>query len=321
MSVVIPVLNDARRLDECLRSLGENDCALEVLVIDNGSTDTSVAVARARGATVVVRPHGSVGALRNEGARMASASYVAFVDADHRVGRGWAEAALEVLRAPAVGAAGAPYQSEGNTWVQRTYDGLRRHRPGRQTVSWLGSGNMIVRRAAFEAIGGFDERIHTCEDVDLCRRLRAAGWVIVSDSSLVSTHSGDPATLRGVFLGELWRGRDNLFVSVRRPWDARAIASALVPAMSLSLAAASLVAAGGAFFSASAASVALLGVPVLLRTCQICAGRNSWNPVAVGQGIAVSACFEAGRALALVARAGHRRRRGGGADQSVGAAG
>ena len=92
--------------------------------------------------------------------------------------------------------------------MQRAYDGFRRRSSGRREVDWLGSGNLAVSRSAFEAVHGFDVTLTTCEDVDLCRRLRERGYRIVSDSRLRSVHLGDPRSLKALFVSELWRGRE-----------------------------------------------------------------------------------------------------------------
>ena len=83
------------------------------------------------------------------------------------------------------------------------------------------SGNLAVKRTAFQAIGGFDAALEACEDVDFCQRLRRAGWRLVGDERLESVHLGDPPTLAALFRAERWRGRDNLRVSLRGPLDAR----------------------------------------------------------------------------------------------------
>ena len=72
--------------------------------------------------------------------------------------------------------------------------GVIRSTPER--VTWLGSGNMAVRRSAFEEVGGFDTTLETCEDVDLCRKLRARGYVTPgrpADGQHPSRRSAHPA--------------------------------------------------------------------------------------------------------------------------------
>ena len=132
-------------------------------------------------------------------------------------------------------AAGAEYLAPDDaTWVQRTYDRLRLHRPGRHDVTWLPSGNLAIRADVFQRIGGFDESLETCEDVDLCRRLVVTGR-LVADEALASVHYGDPRTLRAVYAGEKWRGRDNLRVTLRPPMNLRSALSALQPLVTVAV--------------------------------------------------------------------------------------
>jgi GT2 family glycosyltransferase len=138
------------------------------------------------------------------------------------------------LRGPYVGAVGAPYEApRDGTWVQRTYDLLRRRRTGLHEVEWLGSGNLAVWRRSFDAIGGFDTTLQTCEDVDFCRRLRSDGTRILESGRLRSVHLGDPSTVSELFRGELWRGRDNLRASLRGTVRLRELPSIIVPVVHL----------------------------------------------------------------------------------------
>ncbi len=312
---IVPVRNDAANLRRCLHSIAgaSHDRSVQVVVADNGSADDSPAAAASHGATVLPLAGLPVSALRNQGVRHTPARIVAFVDADHQIAGGWLDAAAETLTDANVGAVGAPYLSPPRpTWVQRIYAAFRSHAPGVTDVSWLGAGNMAMRHEVFEKIGGFDESLEACEDVDLCNRLRRAGYRVVSDSRMQSIHYGDPATLGALFRSELWRGRDNLRVTLRGPLGPRDLPSLFIPLLDLAALAAIVlgIAVPGWRAMASAGAAVFLTLAAL-RASLLLARLESPMPSDAFRAFAVACTYDAARALALVFRARHRRARAG----------
>jgi GT2 family glycosyltransferase len=315
LSFLIPVKNDAARLRRCLESIagGTGGHSVEIVVADTGSTDESADVGRAAGARVLHLPGLRVSDLRNRAAAQARGNLLAFVDADHEISADWTAAAVDVMLAPDVGAAGALCEPPPHgTWVQRTYGALRGHTVGRREVTWLGSGNLVVRREAFERVSGFDPNLEAAEDVDLCRRLRAAGWRIVADGRMRSVHLGDPASLALLFRGERWRSRDNLRVALRGRLSLRDLPGAAYPMAGL---AALLVAAGGLLGSAlgtapwwmAPAGAATFSGLSAIRGVRMIARDHLWRPGAMAQAFVVAVTYDAARAVALVSRAAHHR--------------
>jgi hypothetical protein len=314
VSFIVPVRNDAVNLERCLEAIRANTYPkdrIEIIVADNGSHDRSREVAKRAGARTLELPGLTVGALRNAAVREAKGDILAFVDADHQIDANWLTHAVAALREPGTGAVGAPYAPPPQpTWVQEIYDGLRDHRCGRREVAWLGSGNLAVWRATFEASGGFDESLTTCEDVDLCARFRSRGYRILSDSRLRSVHYGDPASLGDVFRGELWRGRDNLRVTLRNFSVGRELPSVVMPLVylgSIFLVMAGLTTAPFGTWSWAAAGVGGILLITSIRTARTVKSGRFFRPVALGRAFVVSAAYEAARALALVVHVGHRR--------------
>jgi len=314
VSFVIPVRDDAQHLRRCLDRIARSDYPadrIDVVVVDNGSTDDSAAVARKSGATVLEIAGARVGELRNRGVEVAQGEILAFVDADHEIDPAWIRRAVDTLRTPGVGAVGALCRAPvGGTWVQRLYDTLRTRPLGLHEVEWLGSGNMAVRSELFQQVGGFDRMLDTCEDVDLCQRLRTAGYRLMSDDRLQSVHLGDPATLRALFLGELWRGRDNLRVSLRGPFSLRGLPSLVIPVIdigSILIGVAGLAAAplGGVRLTLIASAI-IAGLAALRAAGMIARGGIT-APLEAGRAFAVACVYDVARALALVTRTRHRR--------------
>jgi GT2 family glycosyltransferase len=321
VSFVIPVRNDPVRLKNCLATIARCEYPrelVEVVVADNGSIDDTPAVAAAAGAQVLSLPGIAVGEMRNRAARAARGDVLAFVDADHELGPGWIGSAIATLQLPGVSAAGAPYLQPPNaTWVQRCYDSFRDHSEGVFDTPWLGSGNLAIWRQTFLDVGGFDTTLETCEDVDLCQKLRRQGHTLKSDSRMHSVHMGDPKTLRAIFWGELWRGRDNLRVSFRGPMSPRDLPSVIIPVVMLALLAGAMIA------LLSTPWTGVYGLGVFLASLACCAGLSALRalrmlrrlrgggPLDIVRAWLVAAAYDLGRALSLVIRVRHGVRRRG----------
>jgi GT2 family glycosyltransferase len=315
ISVIVPARNAASTLGACLGSIREaasTSEGVELFVADNGSTDSTRAIAAADGSTVLSLPDIRVSAVRNRAAQVAQAPLLAFIDADHVLGPGWFAAARHIFADEDIAAAGAEYLTPGDgTWVQRTYDRLRRHLDAAADVTWLPSGNLVIRSDEFRKIGGFDEGLETCEDVDLCRRLAAARSRLVADPRLVSVHLGDPRTLSAVYLGEMWRGRDNLRVTLRPPRNLRSMLSALQPLATIVVVVAAVALAladtprAFRWLSLGAGLVVAASIPRMLQMAVRGADRS---PASLIQIVAVALAFDLGRASAIVARATHGAR-------------
>lgn len=213
VSFVIPVLNGEREIGRCLDAIDRlgGGPTVETVILDNGSTDRTREVVSATGRECVEVPRGHVAALRNRGVALAAGAIVAFIDADVEIDPGWMSAMWAVFDEPGVVAAGSfPEVPTPATWVQRAWDAhQRRPHDRRRPVAWLPSMNLAVRRADFMAVRGFDERLETAEDVDLCYRLGARG-MIVSEPRMRAVHWGEAPDLRTFWRKERWRGVGNL---------------------------------------------------------------------------------------------------------------
>ena len=326
VTFVIPVRNDARRLARCLQTVRRELTGTRgrIVVVDNGSEDDSADVARAAGAEVVNAAGVPVAVARNRGARaQPDGDIVAFVDADHELLPGWMTAMQGSFGHDGVVAAAAAYLGPTDpTPVQRWYAALR-GRTSEGPIEWAGAGNLAVRREAFEQVGGFDEALEACEDVDLCFRLRQAGGTLWGAPGMRSIHHGDPQTLRHLFRGELWRGRDNIRVSLRGPKDARSLASMTLPVVQLlSVPAALTGAAVGPPGLAAAGLAAVLLGPAVVRAILLLRREATAGLASARMAFATCLTYDVARALALVWRAAHHsvaRRKGENAPEVRGA--
>ena len=197
LSVIVPVRDGAGYLAESLPALRASDLAAdawELIVVDDGSTDRSVEPA-ARQADLVVRTAGGRGpsAARNEGVRRARGELLVFIDADVSVHRDTLRRFHEVFASePDVAAAFGAYDTSPRApGLVSQYRNLLHHRvhaeaAGDAETFWAGCG--AIRRAVFDAAGGFDESMRQLEDIDLGYRVRALGHRIVLRPEIQGTH-------------------------------------------------------------------------------------------------------------------------------------
>ncbi len=213
VSVVIPTLNEAGFIGNCIRSIRDAASAnhVEIIVVDNGSGDETVAIARREGAIAVVVSGATIAKQRNLGAAKAEGELLAFVDADCTVSPGWLQAGIEQFRDASVVSAGASPDppADADSWVEQAWCFLKRQ-PNEQPqrVSWIASCNLWVRRSTFKECGGFDESLETCEDSDLGYRLGELGDVI-SDPAMAIVHHREPKTLKQLYRKEVWHGKNS----------------------------------------------------------------------------------------------------------------
>lgn len=231
VSVIVPAKNAARSIDACLAALAAHlpRESTEVIVVDNGSTDDTALRAANRSVRVLHVPQGFVSRVRNEGARAARGQIVAFVDADCTVLPEWHDAVTTVLADPSVGIAGCRHEIPPDaTWCQRVWhDAQLQREAALGGVSYVPAGNCAMRRDTFLALGGFDERLETGEDPDLCVRVAQRGYSVVTDKSMRNIHLGEPPTLAAVFRRERWHGRGARFVYAGGRLAAVTVATAL----------------------------------------------------------------------------------------------
>lgn len=176
VSYIVPVFNGEVYLAEALDSIfAQTVPALEVLVIDDGSSDGTPAVARSYGdrITYLRQPHAGQSVARNHGVRVARGDLVAFLDADdlahptklaRQVARFEARPELDLCQALACDFWSADIPAERREEVR----GLPRPHP-RHIDTWL------VRRSLFERIGGLDPEMKVGETAEWHWRARESG--------------------------------------------------------------------------------------------------------------------------------------------------
>ena len=195
VTVYVPAYNVAEYLPRCLEGLiAQAPPAEEILVIDDGSRDSSAEIAAQYPSVTLIRHDGNKGlaAARNTAVRAARNELVASLDADCVPAPDWLMQLTDHLNDPSVAGVGGKLtegvqESVADRW--RTVHMPQHWGDELCNPRFLFGCNNFFRKSAVLEIGGYDESMRTNgEDVDLCRRLREKGWDFLYVPSARSTH-------------------------------------------------------------------------------------------------------------------------------------
>jgi glycosyltransferase involved in cell wall biosynthesis len=193
ISFIIPAYNEEALLGETLNAINMAAAPIgepyEVIVVDDGSTDRTAAIAAERGARVVPVQLRHIAGARNAGARTARGELLVFVDADTIMPATVLKGAIAAFRDGAAGGgAGARQDTDIPRWGPPTLafvSWLFRR------VKWAAGCFMFVRRDVFERVGGFDERYFASEEIHLSRAVKRYGrFVVVREPVVTSGRKG-----------------------------------------------------------------------------------------------------------------------------------
>jgi rSAM/selenodomain-associated transferase 2 len=173
LSVIVPVLDDARHLATLLSELDRTCPGAEVIVADGGSQDGSADVASGRPGVRLISSGRGRGRQMNAGAAWARGEVLLFLHADTILPPGAADAVRNVLADGALVYGRFDVRFDSSRPVLRLIAALMNLR-SRLTGICTGDQAIFVRRAAFRALGGYRE-IALMEDIDLTRRLKRMG--------------------------------------------------------------------------------------------------------------------------------------------------
>lgn len=287
VSIIIPALNEEKMIGRCLESLTRLAFLrdrFEVLVVDNGSRDKTLAVVESFKDRLNLKVLQQVGvrisALRNLGARAATGDIVAFLDADCLAPADWLDRIFALAPAGGAGVLGAHYLlPEDSSWVGRTWHRYQ-EAPKSGEVSHVPAGDLIMRRQDFLKLGGFDETIQTNEDYELCERARKAGMHVQAFPQIGVIHLGTAQSLRVFFRKQAWHGTHVIKVFLRDPLKShnrKAVffaAYTLFSLVAVAVGVAWAIGWRGTLWAPSAGLAALCLPPTVLSAKQILASRK-----------------------------------------------
>lgn len=192
ISIVIAVYNRSQDLYGCLESIKTLDYSqakIEVIVVDDASTDESAAVARKFGAKVIVQSenHGQ-SAARNRGAKEASGEILAFIDSDCVAHSGWLKDLVPYFQDRRYVLVGGYVDSWYHQTMLDRYEAAKSALnmgkqkiigAGTHNVFYVPTCNVLILTDVYLQQGGLDESMRVGEDVDFCWRLMKAGHSLI----------------------------------------------------------------------------------------------------------------------------------------------
>ena len=207
VAFVMPAFNEEEWIGRSIKSIQKYAPGSEIVIVDNGSTDRTLEVAKQCGVNVYSKVDGTIASIRNHGVSKVGQKLIVFLDSDVTLTAQWADEFI-IVRDQLEGECGlvtgshcSPPESD-NLFLRYWFKSFSEERES----SHLGTGHMIMNRSFFDKVGGFDETLETGEDYEFCRRAVLLGGNIVNNTGLLVYHHDFPRTVVSFFCREVWHG-------------------------------------------------------------------------------------------------------------------
>lgn len=177
-SIIIPAFNEENYLTRTLDHINQavvylrdkEDRSIEVIVVDNNSTDRTAGLARASGATVLSEFDHNISKVRNTGAKAANGDILVFIDADTLIPENLLWRISQAISDPACAGGLADIDYQPARFSLKLY--LRLWRIMGKLTEMAQGATQFCRRSIYFSLGGYDERLYLGEDVDFYWRLK-----------------------------------------------------------------------------------------------------------------------------------------------------
>lgn len=234
LAIIVVTYNEARHVARLLRSIKALErpapIQIETILVDGGSQDGTATAARAAGFDLVEeRPGANIPVCRNAGAALAKGDWLAYVDGDCELAPDWLTQALPFLRhfeQVMLGWPARPPDPMNPMQAAWNFHWLNKNPRleqvcGQDVVRHEGfrlatTRNMILTRAVFDAIGGFNEELSTGEDTDFAFRAYMADIPVLGIPSLRVQHHGEPRSLAQFYRQQVWHANRNSYAHIKR---------------------------------------------------------------------------------------------------------
>lgn len=221
ISVIIPSYNSEPFIERCLLSLSSQTIPrqnYEIIVVDDGSQDDSVKIARKYADKVISSTHHSAGKARNTGAKCAGADQIAFIDSDCEVESNWIERYVEELKENGA-VCGSLVNGNSNlvSWAEYLMEFSDfGDKTKRRQVKFAAGANQAYRKDIFLQVGGFPETPKVSEDYMLGAKLKDGGYKMMFVPDIKVYHYGN-TTKAGFHSKMMSFGRRTYYDSLKFP--------------------------------------------------------------------------------------------------------
>jgi len=212
VSIIMPAFNEEKYIEKSLSAVCEldypRDC-YEIIVVDNGSNDATVEIAKKYADRVLIIRDVRVGAVRNFGVKNSKGSVIAFLDSDCIPNKNWLQASLNYMEENKCDVVGGIYLLRDDpSWIESAW--LVNPVPTDKLTSILVGGAIIAKKDAFITAGMFDEKVNAGEDYALARKLVSMGFTVHLAAVSAVVHLGYPLTVSGFIRRQFWHSSSYL---------------------------------------------------------------------------------------------------------------
>ncbi|GCE09007.1 glycosyltransferase family 2 protein [Dictyobacter aurantiacus] len=151
------------------------------------------------------------GQKRNQGARIARGDYLLFLDDDCEPAPDWVAQNVRELQDPQIGAVGGQIKGKSNTFFARCLDfsSFAFYQNSKRSEMQLCSASLGVRRQVYKEVGGFNETLRVCEDIDFCYRLVQHGYHTVYQPAIKVKHNHRRDSFKVLMAYSYFLGRES----------------------------------------------------------------------------------------------------------------
>lgn len=186
VSIIVPAYNEGKRIGKCLKSINDLKYPkekIEIIVVDDGSQDDTLDIARKYSVSILKQQHLGCAAARNRGVEHAKGEIIAFIDADDICRGKWLVETVSYLIDKQIGAVGCSHDIlnvEKNDFIMISHkEKCFRHIMSPDRTDHIGTSGCVIRKSVFLEVGGFNPEFSAAEDTELSHKIRKKGYELI----------------------------------------------------------------------------------------------------------------------------------------------